>query len=194
MMMGLSLLYRQGKEGFIMFSTASLVPVVAVSAPPRGTDDISKFASGIRTLADTLNAAGVVVVEPHWNRAGDDPVIVIDVDHSTAEVQTAFVLAERISDRLIAAGMKPQHGGAWPRDTRVWKAIVDACGRASYPLLHVAVPARYGTSLMTMVAVALRPLRGERILFVSFSDAFGDAMLAADADDFYSDHTEGAPI
>ena len=125
-----------------MFSTTSLVPVVAVSAPPRGADDTSKFAHGIRTLADTLHASGAVVVDSHWNKAGDEPAVIIDIDHSAGETQAAFALAERISERLKACGMKPQHGGAWPRDTRVWKALVDACAGASRPLLHVSVPAR----------------------------------------------------
>jgi aromatic ring-opening dioxygenase catalytic subunit (LigB family) len=179
-----------------MRSQTSVVPVVALSAPPRGSDETSRFAGGLRTLADTLRASAVVVVESHWNRANDEPAIIIDVSHSSAEVQAAFVLAEQISEILKEAGMKPQHGGAWPRDTRVWKAISDASASAPRPILHVSVPARFGPALIRMAALAIRPLREQRVLFVGFSDAFGDAMLAADAReaDVYNESTEGAPI
>ena len=56
------------------------------------------------------------------------------------------------------------------------RPIAEALDGTALPLVHVSVPARFGDDLMRLAAVALRDLRNEGILFVGFSDVFGDVM------------------
>jgi aromatic ring-opening dioxygenase catalytic subunit (LigB family) len=182
-------------EGQRIMNTPTSIPVIAVSHPPRRAADAWQFAQGIRRHADTFQVTGVVVVSTHWNRPGESVTVGLEVDDTRQSAAEGRELAERLSERLKSAGLTPELNGGWPGDTMAWRPIVEALADSDVPLVHVSVPVRFGDDLMRLAAIALQSLRHEGILFVGFSDVFGDALLAEEVSfDRRQDVAEGVPV
>jgi len=152
------------------------IPAVAVSHPPRRAAEAWRFAQGIRTHADAFQVTGVVVVSSHWNRPGESVTVGLEVD-DTRQAAAGRALAERVGELLKSAGLTPDLNSGLFGDTMAWRPIVEALSDTRVPLIHVSVPVRFGDDLMRLAAVALQDLRREGILFVGFSDVFGDVLL-----------------
>jgi len=170
------------------------IPVVAVSHPPRRAAEAWRFAQGIRTCAATFQVTGVVVVSTHWNRPGESVTVGLEVDE-TRQAAAGRALAERLGGLLKSAGLTPDLSGGLPGDTMAWRPIVEALSDTQVPLVHVSVPVRFGDDLMRLAAVALQDLRREGILFVGFSDVFGDVLLTEEVP--FHGHpsvAEGVPV
>ena len=152
------------------------IPAISVSHTPRRAADARRFARGIRTQADRLEVAGVVVVTNHWNRPGESVAVSLEVDDTRASSKRGRELAARLAALLTSAGLTPDATGGCLGGSMACRPIAEALDGTSLPLVHVSVPARFGDDLMRLAAVALRDLRNEGILFVGFSDVFGDVM------------------
>jgi aromatic ring-opening dioxygenase catalytic subunit (LigB family) len=159
-----------------MNKTRNPIPAIVVSHPPAGTADTARFAHDVRTYAETMNAAGVVVVAPHFNRPGDPVTVKIEAARS------AVSLVSRIVHLLKSAGLMPDADSGWPREAPAWNAVATEFTDSGIPAIHVSVPSRFGPALMTLTAAALESLRHEGILLVGLSDDFGDAMLFIEAE------------
>jgi aromatic ring-opening dioxygenase catalytic subunit (LigB family) len=136
----------------------------------------------------------VVVVSTHWNRPGESVTVGLEVDDTRPRAAEGRELAERLGELLESAGLTPELDGR-AGDTMAWRPIVEALAGSDVPLVHVSVPVRFGDDLMRLAAVALQRLRHEGILFVGFSDVFGDALLAEEVSfDRRQSVAEGVPV
>lgn len=182
-------------EGRRLMNTPTSIPVIAVSHPPRRAADAWRFAQGIRRHADTFPVTGVVVVSTHWNRPGESVTVGLEVDDTRQSAAQGRELAERLGELLKSAGLTPELNRGWLGDTMAWRPIVEALADSKVPLVHVSVPVRFGDDLMRLAAIALQRLRHEGILFVGFSDVFGDALLAGEESfDREPYAAEGVPV
>jgi aromatic ring-opening dioxygenase catalytic subunit (LigB family) len=170
------------------------IPVIAVSHPPQRAADAWQFAQEIRTHADTFEVTGVVVVSTHWNRPGESVTVGLKADDTRRSAAAGGELAERLGALLKSAGLTPDLNSRWLGDTMAWRPIVDALADTDVPLVHVSVPVRFGDDLMRLAAVALQGLRREGILFVGFSDVFGDALLEEEVPFHVHQGAEGVPV
>jgi aromatic ring-opening dioxygenase catalytic subunit (LigB family) len=152
------------------------IPVVAASRPPGNAADARKFAQRIRRHAEIFQARGVVAVSTHWNRPGESVKVALEVEEARQSDAAVRKLVEQLSTLLEAAGLTPEVSRGCG-DTMAWRPIVEALADNDIPIVHVSVPVRFGDDLMRLTAVALQGLRHEGILFVGFSDVFGDALL-----------------
>ena len=159
-----------------MRATFNMTPVIALSDIPRQGRDADRFARGIHAYADILRSGGAVIVSTHWDRSNASPSVIIEIDDRDQMSPETLALAERAAELLQRAGLSTEFGHSWPRENAIWKAIVNAHGDASFPLIHISVPARFGSDLMIMTARALEPLRRETILLVGLCAAFGEAI------------------
>jgi aromatic ring-opening dioxygenase catalytic subunit (LigB family) len=181
--------------------THSTIPVIAVAETPRAGREAERFARGIRAYADILRAHGVLIVSSHWDRSNDSPSAIIEVNDRGEAPPQSFSLAERAAALLKNAGLSTEFGRSWPRENEVWSAIVEAHADAEFPVVHVSVPARFGSDLIVLAARALEPLRREAVLLVGLSSAFGQAIRAETSRDSHpslgmspSTIVEGAPV
>jgi hypothetical protein len=158
------------------------IPVIVVSQPPLRSADAERFASGIRTYAETMDASGIIVVAPHLNRPGDPVTVMIEAAPSGAASNQSVNLVSRITGLLKSAGLMPAVDSRWLREATAWNAIAHAFSESGVPVVHVSVPSRFGPALMSLTAAAVESLRHEGILFVGLSDDFGDAMLFMEAE------------
>lgn len=184
-----------------MRATQNLTPVIALSEIPRQGRDADRFARGIRAYADILRASGVVIASTHWNRSNASPSVIIEADDRLQASPDALSLAERAASLLQREGLSREFGRSWPSESAIWNAIQDAHEDASFPLLHVSVPARFGSDLIMATAKALEPLRREAILLVGFSAAFGEGIrrdAARTIDSYFgvvtTDIIQGVPV
>jgi hypothetical protein len=180
-------------EGQHLMNPLIPIPVIVASHAPGRAAEARQFAQRIRTDADRFPVKGVVVVSSHWNRPGESVTVGLEVD-DTRQAAAGRALAERLGELLKSAGLTPGLDGGLHGDTMVWRPIVEALSDTEIPLVQVLVPVRFGDDLMRLVAVAIQDLRHEGILFVGFSDVFGDVLLAAHVP-FHGHHvaSEGAP-
>jgi aromatic ring-opening dioxygenase catalytic subunit (LigB family) len=178
-----------------LMNTLNPIPVIALSHPPRRAAEAWRFAQGIRTQADALQVTGVVVVSNHWNRPGESVTVGLEVD-DTRSAAAGRALAERLAELLKSAGLTPDLDGGWLGDTMAWRPIVEALADSEVPLVHVSVPVRFGDDLMRLAAIALQDLRREGILFVGFSDVFGDALMTEEVRSSHGRYgtAEGVPV
>ena len=164
----------------------NVIPVIAMSDMPRPGRDADRFARGVRAYADILRARGVVIASTHWNRSSDSPSVILEArEHAAPDL----ALGERCATLLQSAGLSVEPRRSWPREHALWTAFLDAHHDAAFPLLHVSVPARFGSDLMIVTARALEPLRREAVLLVGLSAVFGEALRGRSA----STETSGAP-
>jgi hypothetical protein len=102
--------------------------------------------------------------------------VIIEVDDRDQNSLETISLAERAGSLLQKAGLSTELGHSWPGENAVWQRIRNAHDDASFPLIHISVPARFGSDLMFLTARALEALRREAILLVGFSPAFGEGI------------------
>ena len=157
-----------------MNSHRSTTPVIAISETPRDGRDAERFARGVRTYADTLRVSGLVIVSTHWNRSNDSPSVIIEVDEQNEPSTDSFALAEHAAALLQKAGLSTEFGREWPRSNGFWNSLLAAHEGAAFPMIHVSVPARFGSDLMVLAARALEPLRRETVLLVGLSSSFAE--------------------
>lgn len=157
------------------------IPVVYVAGSPSEPDAAERFARGIRSYADRLNASGVVLLGTYRHRAGDPPAVILDSDPH--EAPRGFALLERAASLLQEAGLTTELGWPWPREHDVWSAMRTATVRAAYPVIQVSVPSRFGLDLTVLATRALQPLRHEGVLLVGISTAYADAVRRSRAFD-----------
>lgn len=166
------------------------VPVITVSHPPQRAAEAWRFARRIRTCTETFPVTGVVLVSNHWIRPGESVTVDLKVD-DTRQAAAGRALAEHLGELLRSAGLTPDLSARWVGDTMASKPIMEALSDTQVPLVQVSVPVRFGDDLMRLAAVALQDLRREGILFVGFSDVFGDALITEQGPFQYQSTEEG---
>jgi aromatic ring-opening dioxygenase catalytic subunit (LigB family) len=151
-----------------------MAPIVALSEVPRAGRDCVRFADGIRAYGDILRVQGIVLVSTHWARLSDSPSVIVEIGDQSEPA--AFALAHQTAALLQRSGLSTEFGGGSARDNAVWVALLKAHDDADVPLVHIGVPARFGSELMTLTARALEPLRNDKVLLVGLNAAFGEAL------------------
>jgi hypothetical protein len=153
-----------------------LMPVLALQETPRNPRDAARFANYVRAYGEFGRVAGVVIVSIYWSRSTDSGDAVLEVAWPAKPHPDTVPLSERVAGLLHESGIGTEFGRVSFTDDAVWNALVAAHADANVPLLHVSVPARFGSESMMRAADALAPLRRDGILLIAFSPAFGEAI------------------
>lgn len=150
------------------------VPVVFVPQPPRDSGNAGQFARGVRAYADAVHASGIIVITP---QEGDSHGVIVELGGDLPG--SAFALAERAGELLQRAGLPAEFGRLRRNENDAWTAIQNAYAAATFPLVRVSVPMRYGRDLTVLATAALLPLGVEGVLLVGLSDAVREGVHRA---------------
>lgn len=153
-----------------------LMPVLALQDTPRNSRDAARFANYVRAYGDFGRVAGVVIVSIYWSRSTDSGNAILELASAAKPHPDSVPLAERVAGLFRESDIGTEFGRVSFTDDAVWNALVAAHAGANVSLLHVSVPARFGSESMMRAAKALAPLRRDGILLIAFSPAFGEAI------------------